>query len=85
MVKRFRESDIGLKGDKGPKWDGRPASWSAFWYAMKVYLALQKLKETVAGTDRDQKDSDDPLVRAGYERRSVKLWWYMMRAISDRT
>ena len=52
MVKRFRESDIGLKGDKGPKWDGRPTTWSAFWYGMKVYLALQKLKETVAGTDR---------------------------------
>ena len=27
MVKRFRESDIGLKGDKGPKYDGKQASW----------------------------------------------------------
>ena len=29
MVERFRESDIGLKGDKGPKYDGKQTSWAA--------------------------------------------------------
>ena len=26
MVERFRESEIGMKGDKGPKYDGKQTS-----------------------------------------------------------
>ena len=28
MVKRFRESDIGERADKGPKWDGKQTSFT---------------------------------------------------------
>ena len=66
MVKRFRESDIGLKGDKGPKYDGKQTSWTAFWYDMKPYLELCKLGETIDGDDRGEKESTDTRsVRAG--------------------
>ena len=74
MVERFRESDIGLKGDKGPKYDGKQTSWAAFWYEMKPYLELCKLGETVDGDDRDEKDSLESKVRNGYKRRNLKLW-----------
>ena len=85
MVERFRESDIGLKGDKGPKYDGKQTSWTAFWYEMKPYLELCKLGETVDGDDRDEKDSLESKVRNGYKRRNLKLWRYLTRAISDKT
>ena len=85
MVKRFRESDLGERGDKGPKWDGKQKTFTSYWYDMKTYLKLQKLGETVDGSNRDLKDSDKPLERAQYERLNVKLWWYIMRSISNVT
>ena len=85
MVKRFRESDIGERADKGPKWDGKQTSFTSYWYDMKTYLKLQKLGETVDGSNRDLKDSGESLERARYERLSVKLWWYLMRSISHVT
>ena len=85
MVERFRESEIGMKGDKGPKYDGKQTSWAAFWYEMKPYLELCKLEQTIEGDDRDEKDSTDNKVRIVYKRRNLKLWRYLTRAISDQT
>ena len=85
MVKRFDGSGLGLKGDKGPQWDGQQTTWTAFWYDMCPYLKLCKLGATISGNDRDEKEHADAGTRAGYERRNLQLWRYMYRAISERT
>ena len=69
MVKRFDGSGLGLKGDKGPQWDGQQTTWTAFWYNMCPYLKLCKLGATISGNDRDEKEHADAGTRAGYERR----------------
>ena len=42
MVKRFRESDIGEHGDKGPKSDGKQKTFTSYWYDMKTYKKLRR-------------------------------------------
>ena len=85
MVKRFNGSDLGMKVDKGPNWDGRQTSFTAFWYDMAPYLKLCKLGDTIDGNDRHEKDDPDAGTRAAYDRRNLKAWRYMYRAISDKT
>ena len=54
MVERFRGADLGLKGDKGPTWDGRKKTFAAFWYKMHVFLKLcngGQLSATIDGHD----------------------------------
>ena len=85
MVKRFNESELGMKADKGPGWSGQQTSWTAFWYDMYPFLKLCDLGSTVDGSDRHEKDDEDAKKRKRYERRSLKLWRYMYRAISDKT
>ena len=88
MVERFRGADLGLKGDKGPTWNGKKKTWAAFWYKQKVFLKLcngGRLEATVDGADIGEKQSDDEKVRDGYKRRNLLVWRYMHRSVSDVT
>ena len=50
----------GLKGDRGPKWDGGKTTYPAWWYEMLVYLCLLGLGPTTKGTNQtEQNDPDD--------------------------
>ena len=58
MVERFQGDGLSLKDDKGPKWDGRRRTFTAFWYDMHVYLRCcngGRLAKTVDGEDRGEK------------------------------
>ena len=88
MVERFRGADLGLKGDKGPTWNGRKETWAAFWYKQYVYMKLcngGRLGATVDGADISEKHSDDEKVRNAYKRRNLLVWRYMHRPIAEHT
>ena len=84
MVERFRGASLSLRNDKGPVWDGRRGTWSAFWYDMYVFLKCcndGKLVKTVDGADREDRLAADETVRNAYARRNLLVWRYMIRSI----
>ena len=62
----------GLKGDKGPRWDGQKTTKDAWWYKFQPYLRTLGLWETANGANRNWRFDPDKVDK--YETLNWKLW-----------
>ena len=73
----------GLKGDKGPRWDGQKTTKDAWWYKFQPYLRTLGLWETANGANRNWRLDPDKVDK--YETLNWKLWRAINRSIMEDT